>query len=231
MREAAGASGVAAAAVIYGASGEWPKLSLVERVSVGPGEGDGPWTRIGKEVTERTIMHGQNISPSISSFLYVCSSLPLPPFLICVALPPSLSLFSLCVYMWMGVCLLQDILPLAIRKSVSSSTGSSRNDVSDKEASTMLEPVESCSVTFSLNPATGLVVVSEQKGKMVRDRRDEYWFGVQIICSILLLVLLLSSPFLYNFFRERSVKAEHIKWLKSFYLLHAPEVRRSCHSS
>ena len=98
MREAAGASGVAAAAVIYGASGEWPKLSLVERVSVGPGEGDGPWTRIGKEVTERTIMHGQNISPSISSFLYVCSSLPLPPFLICVALPPSLSLLSLCVY-------------------------------------------------------------------------------------------------------------------------------------
>ena len=159
------------------------------------------------------------LSPSFS-LSYMCCSPSLP-----------LSLFSLCVYMWMGVCLLQDILPLAIRKSVSSSTGSSRNDVSDKEASTMLEPVESCSVTFSLNPATGLVVVSEQKGKMVRDRRDEYWFGVQIICSILLLVLLLSSPFLYNFFRERSVKAEHIKWLKSFYLLHAPEVRRSCHSS
>ena len=118
----------------------------------------------------------------------------------------------------------QDILPLMIQNSESSSVGSSRSDKVGKGSDINLEPVESCSVTFSLNPATGLVTVSEQKGKLIRDRRADYWFRVQVICSILLLILLLLSPFLYNFFRERSVKAEHIKWLKSFYLMHAPEV-------
>ena len=116
-----------------------------------------------------------------------------------------------------------------IQSSESSSIGSSKGNKIGKDTNVTLEPVESCSVTFSLSPATGLVVVSEQKGKLIRDRRADHWFRVQIICSILLLILLLMSPFLYNFFRERSVKAEHIKWLKSFYLMHAPEVRVKLH--
>ena len=84
--------------------------------------------------------------------------------------------------------------------------------------------MEKCTVVFSLNPSTGLVVVSEQKGKLISDRSKDHWFLLQIVSSIVLLVLLLSSPFLYSYFRERSVTAEHIRWLRDFYLLHAPEV-------
>ena len=43
-----------ASRVVYGSSGDWPRLSLVERVCVGHGqkaeEGHGPWTKIGEEV-------------------------------------------------------------------------------------------------------------------------------------------------------------------------------------
>ena len=43
-----------ASRVIYGSSGDWPRLSLVERVCVGheskAEEVHGPWTRIGEEV-------------------------------------------------------------------------------------------------------------------------------------------------------------------------------------
>ena len=84
--------------------------------------------------------------------------------------------------------------------------------------------MEKCTVVFSLNPATGLVCVTEQKGKLLSDRSNEFWFAVQIVSSLVVLALLLSSPFLYSFFKERSVKAEHIKWLRDFYTLHAPEV-------
>ena len=88
-----------------------------------------------------------------------------------------------------------------------------------------VDPVEKCTVTFFLNPASGLVCVSQEKGKMIKDRRAEMWFWTQVALSLLFIALLLTSPWTYSYFRERSVKAEHIKWLKSFYLLHAPEVR------
>ena len=48
----AAATEPARAAVIYGSSGDWPRLSLVERVCVGnrAKEEEGPWTKIGNEV-------------------------------------------------------------------------------------------------------------------------------------------------------------------------------------
>ena len=125
--------------------------------------------------------------------------------------------------------LYQDILPLAIKKSEGSSVLSKGKQSAPKAEAVEKDAVEKCTVTLSLNPATGLVCVSEQKGMLVSDRSKEYWFYVQIISSILLLLLLLSSPFLYNYFMERSVKAEHIKWLRDFYTMHAPEVSDITH--
>jgi hypothetical protein len=82
-------------------------------------------------------------------------------------------------------------------------------------------------VTFLVSPHTGLTVVSEQKGRLLKDRRDDFWFWMQVAVFVLFLALLFASPWLIAFFRERSVKALHIKWLKDFYKLHAPEVNDS----
>ena len=86
--------------------------------------------------------------------------------------------------------------------------------------------MDRCTVTFTVSPHTGLVTANEKKGKLLSDRREEYWFWLQVSVCVISLILLVASPFLYGYFQERSVKAEHILWLKNFYLKHAPEVRR-----
>lgn len=90
-----------------------------------------------------------------------------------------------------------------------------------------VDPVDSCTVTFLVSPHTGLTVVSEQKGRLLKDRRDDFWFWMQVALFVVSVALLVASPWLIAFFRERSVKAVHIKWLKDFYKLHAPEVTHS----
>lgn len=119
----------------------------------------------------------------------------------------------------------QVVLPLGIR-ALKPSTDASGTAAQEKDAD-KVEPVDSCTVTFLVNPHTGLTVVSEQKGQLLKDRRDNFWFLVQVAVFVLFLALLFASPWLIEFFRERSVKAMHIKWLKDFYKLHAPEVNPS----
>jgi hypothetical protein len=118
----------------------------------------------------------------------------------------------------------QAVLPLGIRAAKpSTATAASGTATKEKDAD-KVNPVDSCTVTFLVNPHTGLTVVSEQKGRLLKDRRDDFWFWVQVAMFVLFLALLFASPWLIAFFRERSVKAVHIKWLKDFYKLHAPEV-------
>ena len=91
----------------------------------------------------------------------------------------------------------------------------------------VLDPVDSCVVTFSVSPHTGMVTASERKGKLLKHRRDDFWFWVHVCVCLLVVALLLSSPFLFGYWKERSAKAEHMKWLRDFYLKHAPEVINS----
>lgn len=88
----------------------------------------------------------------------------------------------------------------------------------------VLDPVDSCVVTISVSPHTGMVTASERKGKLLKHRRDEFWFWAQVGLCVLTAALLLASPFLLGYWRERSAKVEHMEWLREFYLKHAPEV-------
>ena len=123
---------------------------------------------------------------------------------------------------------LQDTLPLGIRApkpSTTSSTASASTSTSPDSSKSQINPVDRCTVTFTVSPHTGLVTVSEKKGMLLSDRREAFWFWVQVSLCVLFLILLVASPFLYGYYQERSVTAEHILWLKKFYLQHAPEVR------
>jgi hypothetical protein len=114
---------------------------------------------------------------------------------------------------------LQDLTPLGLTSKASAPLlpGEAR----------VLDPVDSCVVTISVSPHTGMVTASERKGKLLKHRRDDFWFWVHVCLCILVVALLLSSPFLFGYWKERSAKAEHMKWLRDFYLKHAPEVINS----
>jgi hypothetical protein len=52
------------------------------------------------------------------------------------------------------------------------------------------EGVDKCTVTFSIDPATGILQVAESKGKLLRDIRSGKWFWLKLIALVVAIVSL-----------------------------------------
>ena len=76
---------------------------------------------------------------------------------------------------------------------------------------------------IQVDPATGLVAYTDSKGKTLAEVNSDFWWWVQVVASILALVLLVASYFLYGHFYEWYLTRQHTAWLVSFYQKHAPE--------
>ena len=52
------------------------------------------------------------------------------------------------------------------------------------------EGVDKCTVTFSVDPATGVLQVAESKGRLLRDIRSGKWFWFKLIAFVVAIVSL-----------------------------------------
>ena len=76
---------------------------------------------------------------------------------------------------------------------------------------------------IQIDPATGLVAYTDSKGKSLAEVNSDFWWWAQVVASILALVLLVASYFLYGHFYEWYLSRQHTAWLVGFYQKHAPE--------
>lgn len=90
------------------------------------------------------------------------------------------------------------------------------------------EPVVSCTLTVAIDPSTGLLGITEQKGSSVAESWSSFWTYVQFGLVLMLPFLLIASYHIYCYCSDLYIKWQHVAWLTAFYQQNAPQVSCSC---
>jgi len=85
------------------------------------------------------------------------------------------------------------------------------------------ETVVSCTVTVAIDPSTGLLRVTEQKGGSVAESWSSFWTYVQFGLVLMLPFLLIASYYIYCYCNDLYIKWQHVAWLTAFYQQNAPQ--------
>jgi len=86
------------------------------------------------------------------------------------------------------------------------------------------ETVVSCTLTVAVDPSTGLLSVTEQKGGSVAESWSSFWTYVQFGLVLMLPFLLIASYYIYCYCSDLYIKWQHVAWLTAFYQQNAPQV-------
>lgn len=78
-------------------------------------------------------------------------------------------------------------------------------------------------LSLTLEPHTGLPLISVKKGASVKSIQESRWFKLQLLLGILTVVgLILGVYFFFRLSHQWEIQA-HEAWLRDFYRTHAPE--------
>jgi len=89
------------------------------------------------------------------------------------------------------------------------------------------ETVMSCTLTVAIDPATGILSTTEQKGSSVAESWSSFWTYIQFGLVLMLPFLLIASYYIYSYCHDLYVNWQHAVWLTAFYQQNAPQVSDS----